>query len=76
MKPLISIKTYLILIITCCLLSCCHSSSSQNTKPKIENKFGYYGHMMLSHKGNCKNPIHYQNKITVIDTVEYQLIRK
>ncbi len=29
-----------------------------------------------SHKGNCTNPIHKQNHVTVIDTVEYQLIRK
>lgn len=29
-----------------------------------------------THKGNCNNPIHQQNKVTVIDTVEYQLIRK
>jgi hypothetical protein len=29
-----------------------------------------------THKGNCTNPIHKQNHVTVIDTVEYQLIRK
>lgn len=29
-----------------------------------------------THKGNCTNPIHNQNHMTVIDTVEYQLIRK
>ena len=34
------------------------------------------GHYIFSHKGNCKNPIHYQNKVTVIDTVEYQLVHK
>ena len=29
-----------------------------------------------SHKGNCTNPIHTRNIITVTDTVEYQIIRK
>ena len=29
-----------------------------------------------SHKGNCNNPIHKQNKVTVIDTVEYKLIKE
>lgn len=29
-----------------------------------------------THKGNCTNPIHNQNHVTVVDTVEYQLIRK
>jgi len=29
-----------------------------------------------THKGNCTNPIHKQNKVTVIDTVEYRLIKK
>ena len=29
-----------------------------------------------SHKGNCNNPIHKQNKVTVVDTVEYKLIRE
>lgn len=37
----------------------------------------YNGGFFLTHKGNCKNPIHYKNieKITVVDTVEYQLIK-
>ena len=29
-----------------------------------------------THKGNCNNPIHKQNKVTVVDTVEYKLIRE
>ena len=29
-----------------------------------------------THKGNCTNPIHKQNKVTVIDTVEYKLIKE
>lgn len=29
-----------------------------------------------THKGNCTNPIHKQNKVTVIDTVEYRLIKQ
>jgi len=29
-----------------------------------------------THKGNCANPIHKQNKVTVIDTVEYRLIKQ
>jgi hypothetical protein len=29
-----------------------------------------------THKGTCTNPIHNQNHVTVVDTVEYQLIRK
>lgn len=37
---------------------------------------GYPGFGFLSHKGNCKNTIHYQNRVTDIDTAEYQLIRK
>lgn len=37
---------------------------------------GGYGGPFLTHKGNCKNPIHKINKITVIDTVEYKLVRK
>ena len=37
---------------------------------------GYNMGYSFTHKGNCNNPIHYQNKITIIDTVEYQLIHK
>lgn len=29
-----------------------------------------------THKGNCNNPIHKQNKVTVVDTVEYKLIKE
>ena len=29
-----------------------------------------------AHKGNCNNPIHKENKLTVVDTVEYKLIRE
>ena len=29
-----------------------------------------------THKGNCNNPIHKQNKVTVVDTVEYKLIKQ
>jgi hypothetical protein len=36
----------------------------------------YNGGYFLSHKGNCKNPIHYKNFITVTDTVEYIRIKK
>jgi hypothetical protein len=42
----------------------------------------YIGHFRGSntdwgtHKGNCTNPIHKQNKVTVIDTVEYRLIKQ
>tara|TARA_R100000951_G_scaffold115358_4_gene123197 strand:- start:333 stop:608 length:276 start_codon:yes stop_codon:yes gene_type:complete len=28
----------------------------------------------ITHKGNCKNPIHYKNIVTVNDTVTYKLI--
>lgn len=42
----------------------------------------YIGHFRGSntdwgtHKGTCNNPIHKENKITVVDTVEYKLIRE
>ena len=29
-----------------------------------------------THKGTCNNPIHKENKVTVVDTVEYKLIRE
>jgi hypothetical protein len=35
-----------------------------------------YGGYFLTHKGNCKNPLHEQNKVTITDTIEYQLIKK
>ena len=40
---------------------------------------GYFGGHNTdwgTHKGNCNNPIHIQNKVTVVDTVEYKLIRE
>lgn len=36
----------------------------------------YNGGYFLTHKGNCKNPIHYQNIVTVTDTIEYRLIKQ
>ena len=42
----------------------------------------YIGHFSGSntdwgtHKGTCTNPIHKENKVTVIDTVEYKLIKE
>jgi hypothetical protein len=36
----------------------------------------YNGGFFLTHKGNCKNPIHLKNKITVTDTVKYKLIKE
>lgn len=29
-----------------------------------------------THKGNCTNPIHKQSKVTIVDTVEYKLIKQ
>jgi hypothetical protein len=29
-----------------------------------------------THKGTCNNPIHQKSKVTVVDTVEYKLIRE
>ena len=29
-----------------------------------------------AHKGDCNNPIHQQTKVTIVDTVEYKLIRE
>lgn len=39
---------------------------------------GGYGGPFLTHKGNCKNPIHYKSieRKTVVDTVKYKLIRE
>lgn len=34
------------------------------------------GNFSLTHKGNCKNPIHYEQKTIIIDTVEYQIIKE
>lgn len=39
-------------------------------------RFGGYNRDWGTHKGNCNNPIHKQNKATVVDTVEYKLIRE
>ena len=39
-------------------------------------QFGGYNSDWGSHKGNCNNPIHQQSKVTVVDTVEYKLIRE
>ena len=33
-----------------------------------------YRRGFCAHKGNCKNPIHYKNIVTVYDTVTYKLI--
>jgi len=35
----------------------------------------YNGGYFLSHKGDCRNPLHQKHIQTVIDTVEYKLIR-
>ena len=39
---------------------------------------GYFGGDASwgTHKGTCNNPIHKQTKVTVVDTVEYKLIRE
>lgn len=39
-------------------------------------QFSGYNTDWGTHKGNCNNPIHKQNKVTVVDTVEYKLIRE
>ena len=39
-------------------------------------QFGGFNTDWGTHKGNCNNPIHIQNKVTVVDTVEYKLIRE
>ena len=39
-------------------------------------QFDGYNSDWGTHKGNCNNPIHKQNKVTVVDTVEYKLIRE
>ena len=85
-------KAFFILLVSCCLFSCSSETTPKTEIKKgityeitiIDgceyilgtDNGGYNGGYFLSHKGNCKNPIHYQNKVTVIDTVEYQLVRK
>jgi hypothetical protein len=39
-------------------------------------KFRGYDSDWGTHKGTCNNPIHKENKVTVVDTVEYKLIRE
>ena len=39
-------------------------------------QFGGFNTDWGTHKGNCNNPIHKQTKVTVVDTVEYKLIRE
>ena len=85
-------KAFFILLVSCCLFSCSSETTPKTEiKNGITYEItiidgceyilgsdngAYNGGYFLSHKGNCKNPIHYQNKVTVVDTVEYQLVRK
>jgi|LakMenEpi03Aug12_release.lakeMendotaPanAssembly.Ray.scaffolds.fasta_scaffold2844684_1 hypothetical protein len=39
-------------------------------------QFGGFNTDWGTHKGTCNNPIHKENKVTVVDTVEYKLIRE
>jgi hypothetical protein len=35
-----------------------------------------YGGPIFTHKGDCKNPIHLKQRVTVTDTVRYKLIKE
>lgn len=81
---------YILLLITLLLFSCDNESSEivktsglkLNNEPIEEFTFEGCDYIYLkkdsrfgiTHKGNCKNPIHYKNIVTVYDTVTYKLI--
>jgi hypothetical protein len=62
---LIQTKAFFILLVLCCLFSCNNGKANLGTEIQeidgceyIVSKNGYGN--VVSHKGNCKNPIHYK----------------
>lgn len=59
-----------------------YSNDGTKIEEIVHDGCQYIGHFTGSysdwgaHKGTCNNPIHKQNKVTVVDTVEYKLIRE